>query len=750
MNNLFLAKSNPKETIAEHTGKLLDELERLKNIYPIIPLLDWVSLEMVCKFHDLGKVNTKFQNKLLTNMKVDKLLPDSLTKIKEIPHGYLSCAFFPFRELEKLADKKIIAQAIYFHHNRPASVSEDIKETIQKDLTAYYEELQKHLSFPISEPEFNFLRYASPGKRISKDTDNELLRPFIMVKGLLNKVDHAASAGIPVEIKNPGLVLSLERYFTNKLKSEPNILQNYMRVHKEENNIIIASTGIGKTEGALYWIGDGKGFFTLPLRVSINSIYNRIYNEINFQEVGLLHSETEREYIANDLFSLDYFEQTRQWSMPLTVCTLDQILDFVFKQEGYEKKLATLAYSKLIVDEIQMYSPKMLACLLYALKEITQIGGKFTIMTATFAPFIGDLMEHLKIEINKPEEPFLKIKDRKAVVRHRVLVKDQQLTVTDIKKNKEDGKILVIVNTVNKAQMMYEELKKTRNDVFLFHSRFTKNDRKNKEDAIIRMGDLKTKEKAIWITTQVVEASVDIDFDVLYTELSDLNGLFQRMGRVYRNRFLDHGRINVYVYSGGDGYPTGISSQNSRSIIDKSIFDISKKVLKQFNVPTIFTEEMKMDLIEENYTTKKLKNSLYYRDVQNYLHLLKNIVEYEELDEKLTDLRDIFNETIIPQFVYKENENDINRLISNYKGTFKNKDREEARISRGKLRDELLGYTVDIPKYQVEIAKKLNRHEKVIWLGNSIAIPVVDYSYNDEKGLQYTNEKKLFDSGQFL
>ena len=45
------------------------------------------------------------------------------------------------------------------------------------------------------------------------------------------------------------------------------------------------------------------------------------------------------------------------------------------------------------------------------------------------------------------------------------------------------------------------------------------------------------KEKSgVWITTQLVEASLDIDFDYLYTEMSTLDSLFQRLGRCYRKR----------------------------------------------------------------------------------------------------------------------------------------------------------------------------------------------------------------------
>ena len=49
-----------------------------------------------------------------------------------------------------------------------------------------------------------------------------------------------------------------------------------MKAHQEDNIIVIAATGSGKTEGALMWIQDKKAFYTLPLRVSINAIYERI------------------------------------------------------------------------------------------------------------------------------------------------------------------------------------------------------------------------------------------------------------------------------------------------------------------------------------------------------------------------------------------------------------------------------------------------------------------------------------------
>lgn len=753
MRNLYLAKSDLelKETIQKHTEKLLDELARLREIYPDIPNLKWNLLEWACKYHDVGKLNTKFQNKLLAVMnKEELLLEDIIPDTPEIPHGYLSCAFIPFEMLERRDDRKIVAQAVYYHHNRPDVKLEDLRDTINKDLIQYYQDFQQHFPHPISKPKFNFSKYCSTDKRIRKLANEELAFQYIMVKGLLNKIDHAASAEIPVEIKNSGLTKALDLYFENVLSNKQNELQVYMQNRQNENNIIIASTGIGKTEAALYWIGDNKGFFILPLRVSINSIYERIYNKIGFQDVALLHSDTESEYIKKDLFDIDYYEQTKQWSMPLTISTLDQILDFVFKQEGYEKKLATLAYSKLVIDEIQMYSAKMLACLLFALKEISNIGGKFTIMTATFAPFIMDLLKRFKIVVNKTNEPFLKKVNGEVVVRHRLMVINEQISINDIINNKIDKKILVIVNTVKKAQEIYEQLKKSRDDVKLFHGNFVKNDRKSKEDQILRMGRLTNTEKGIWVTTQVVEASLDLDFDVLYTELSDLNGLFQRMGRVYRNRLLNHERVNVFVYTGGEEYTSGISFDDRYSVIDKSIFEISKEALSKIDQPIVFTEKMKMDMIASFYTTEKLKESTYYNDVDEFLSLLENLQEYEELDEKIKNLRDIFNVTIIPSIVYKENRELIDSLVDEYKRTLKNKKNDRARVNRAKIKDELLGYTVDIPIFRVLNARNLNRFEQQLSLGDYTSISVVDYPYDCEIGLSYTKELKTFDEGQIL
>ncbi|PGA45918.1 HD domain-containing protein, partial [Bacillus pseudomycoides] len=79
MRNLLLAKSNPIETIKEHTNHLIEQYQVLKNLYPNIDLVDWGLLYLACLYHDIGKVNTKFQNKLLEAMGNENRLIDVLS-----------------------------------------------------------------------------------------------------------------------------------------------------------------------------------------------------------------------------------------------------------------------------------------------------------------------------------------------------------------------------------------------------------------------------------------------------------------------------------------------------------------------------------------------------------------------------------------------------------------------------------------------------------------------------------------------
>lgn len=746
MENRALAKTKDEETIISHTENLINNYKLLKEIYPEIENIDWNILDLACRYHDIGKLNTKFQNKLLEKLGYEKL-EDELIEIEEVPHGYLSPAFLNAKEIEENYGEdnlKILCQAIFYHHNRekPKDFT-DIKTVINEDLTKYFKEFSYSRIEKIEKLNDRYWKKIRDRLPNYDEEDDYVNKSFIMIKGLLNKIDYAASSGVLVEYKNDQLEEDTYRFF-NTLKSKPNKLQRFMEENRGENIIAIASTGIGKTEGALLWIGNNKGFFTLPLRVSLNSIYDRIREKIGFNEekLGLLHSESAKEYMKRNDGYIDkeHLDETKQLSKALTVCTLDQILDFVFKCEGFELKLATLSYSKLVIDEIQMYSPEMLGYLLWALKELTDMGGKFAIVTATFPPILRDLMRFQNIVFKENPTPFLK-EDKYGNVfeRHRMKVVEEKININYIKENYKGKRSLIILNTVREAQRIYNELLEYGvKNINIFHSKFTKNDRSIIDKKILDAGSVNegvpnNPEETIWITTQVVEASLDIDFDVLYTELSDLSGLFQRMGRVYRNRQLDES-TNVYVYIGtNDELPSGINKK-SKSIIDYDIFNISRLAIKEFGSREI-REIDKMNMINNYFTLDKLGKCEYYHKVNDTINFCKYLEPYS-LNKSDVKLREINTITVIPKIVYEENIDIIEENIRLY-----NLDNSTKEV-KVKSRDKIEGFTISIQDLEYRMAKEKSLIEGNLKLGKYEEIAIINFPYN-EIGLQRPTKEEF-------
>lgn len=754
---VYFAKSNPKETLQAHTDKLLKNLNILKNLYPNL-FINWdilYMLKLVCIYHDMGKINEEFQ-KMINGNRVKQSLP----------HGVFSLCFLDTDDLyDEVADRfsteekneeiiekktvnliKILVNAIAYHHER--EIPKDYKEIITKNL----ESLQRQLEgFEYDKININKVKniddeYFTSGNRIMPNKDSEIYEKYILIKGLLNRIDYAASAGeeIEVEKENNFLTESLEKLLNEwqKKKSDSswNELQNYMIENRDENIIAIAQTGMGKTEAGLLWIGDTKGFFILPLKTAINSIYYRVRDGIakeNIEDkVGLLHSDTKDIYIENisesDIFDI-YYESTRQLSLPLTICTLDQIFDFVYRYKGFEPKLATLSYSKIVLDEIQMYSPELLAYVIKGLKDITKMGGKFSIITATFPKFIEEFLRKEGIEFKISPE-FTK---KDLSLRHKVEVLEEEINSDFIIERYQKNKVLIICNTVREAQKVFEELLEKIDDkerIHLFHSKFIKKDRKLKEKRILELGSKENKDYGIWVATQVVEASLDIDFDILFTELSDLNGLFQRMGRCYRNRPLQDEITNCYVFIGNDKQKnTGVGS-----VIDKEIYSLSRDYLKE-KLQGSLDEKMKMLAIAELYTTEKLEKTEYYGQVKRVLEYLDKIIAYEYEKKDVREMfRDITNYEVIPESIYEENRSEIEKLeeIINLEYT-PNLDKE----SRKKLKREkilakirLKEFTMSVSGYEID--KKALVKSKMLELGNYERIYILECNYSLERGYQ--------------
>ena len=567
-----------------------------------------------------------------------------------------------------------------------------------------------------------YLCMVGDNKRIN--SLHKLYIDYVLLKGFLHRLDYSASAHIQVEDTSDEKISDYIENFFNQNNFRENDLQEFAKNNKENNIVAVGSTGLGKTEAALLWSQGDKAFFTLPLRISINAIFDRIKHSINYKSVGLLHS-TALDYLEeeNTEFGItnEEWEQSKNLSYRITTCTIDQIFPFVFKYKGYERIYSTLAYSKVIIDEIQAYDPEITAIILKGLQMINHIGGKFMVMTATLPRIYKDKLEEMNVNFSYKEVP-------SKLERHKIKIEREDLldSCEIISKKGRSKKVLVIANTVNKAIEIYRKILKYNNqNVHLLHARFISRDRAKLEKDIKEFSDNK-KINGVWITTQLVEASLDIDFDYLYTEMSTLDSLFQRLGRCYRKRELKEKEPNVYIFTKEN---SGIGS-----VYDKEIYEISKELLEDYN-GKILKEEQKMKLVDELYSKEKLRNSDFLNKFELGMKVLDNIVDYNVNKKEAQQLlRKIESYTVIPKSIYDENI----ELFEKYK---KEKNREEKR----NLKREVNMLTVNISSGQM-----WKLHEYIISSMQIDGMKIIDLKYDNNMGLLLENDKDYDYDSRFL
>ena len=260
-------KAKPNKTIREHTDDLLANLEKLKDFNYIDEKL-YELMKITCEYHDYGKINNEFQKRVKSRAKIN------FDNSKEVAHNVLSLCFLNKENFRVIDEYYKVAYAILNHHHNTKNF-EEIRN--KKNLIAKFIE-----DFGGMEIEQRDL------KKISLMRAN---KEAILLKGFLHKCDYSASGNYEIEYRNNFLIDSLNNNFLTNLKKEKssadwNELQIFCKENSNSNIMIVANTGMGKTEAGLLWIGDNKGFFILPLKTAINAIFDRIQNKIIQNENG--------------------------------------------------------------------------------------------------------------------------------------------------------------------------------------------------------------------------------------------------------------------------------------------------------------------------------------------------------------------------------------------------------------------------------------------------------------------------------
>jgi len=363
--------------------------------------------------------------------------------------------------------------------------------------------------------------------------------------------------------------------------------------------IIEAPTGSGKTEAALAYasrlLAEGVAesiIFALPTQATANAMFDRLlqvtatlYHDSNlllahgkakFNEQFMnLKAIAFKRNAQDSTYETEASVQCSQWLSQsrkrvflgqVGVCTIDQVLISVLPVKHKFVRSFGLGKSILIVDEVHAYDSYMYGLLEGVLKKQKHMHGSAILLSATLphhqksnlvAAWGGrpeeneqgeayPLVTHMAQAISSLElsdhEQFLLQQSAKQVYINSVIspgmqfsdaILDQVLDAASMGAN-----VVLICNLVADAQHTAVRLRERGSMVVdLFHSRYRFCDRRDKETAVLQgygKGEQR-KSGGILVATQVVEQSLDLDFDWMLTQLCPMDLLFQRLGRLHRH-----------------------------------------------------------------------------------------------------------------------------------------------------------------------------------------------------------------------
>lgn len=271
---------------------------------------------------------------------------------------------------------------------------------------------------------------------------------------------------------------------------------------------------------------------------------------------------------------LQQFFSNETFDHPFIITTFVQVFEtLVSNRNATLLRLPNFSKTIFLLDEIQALPPSLYTFFVAYLDEFCRKFDSYAIVSTATMPHLKLPDEAHYKEREKPSKVFTRYEEPKKILderfykfdefnRYKIIPKFEIKSISDlteeIKGQKES--CLIVLNTIKDTKNLYKELKgdydsqTEESEYILLNSHFTLEDRQRKL-AICqkRLKNKEKKEKVVLISTQLIEAGVDIDFPIVYRDLCPLPSLIQTAGRCNRNYKLDFGKVYFFEIKDKDG-----------------------------------------------------------------------------------------------------------------------------------------------------------------------------------------------------
>lgn len=569
----------------------------------------WQNGLLACLFHDLGKANQDFQNMVRGRR------GGQLVRHEHLGAVFLMCPELRewFQKTPGVA-QDIVMSAVAGHHLKAAPRNRDFAEYLPGTdrqrfsvspsgvAAAIHGAIPNHPLFrslppALSIPEkWNFASGAQGG--ILRDETRESLGKFHRLlrkeAHLLQLLSAVRSGLIVTDSAGSGLVREgkairewLAEAFSGAApltaeKIDSDIIQPRIREigrksarpftwqsFQEEAGklpdraLLVSACGSGKTLAAWRWIKTrlaerpaGRAIFLYPTKATASEGFRDyvswapegilLHSSSKFDLQGMFESPDDgrdgsRFLVEDRLFALAYWQRT------IFSATVHQFLGFM--QNSYRSicLLPLLADSVVVIDEVHSFDQALFS----ALKQfLDNFNVPVLCMTATLPQARQKDLVSRGLQLF-PQDPaaFADLQQKTSAKRYDIRILPggaEEAEVLASEAYAVGKKVLWVVNTVDRCQLLAKKL-----DALCYHSRFRLEDRNTRHQEIIAAfrGD----EPLLAVTTQVCEMSLDLDADVLISEVAPITSLIQRMGRC--NRHLNRPTGQVFIYKPEDAKP---------------------------------------------------------------------------------------------------------------------------------------------------------------------------------------------------